>query len=318
MDEKIFFAFLAYVLDLILGDPYGFPHPVIYMGRLVKILENFFRRFKKKYLVFFGILLWVIVVTVVFSFVYGVIYLIKIHHTAYVIFSVVFLWTCFSTKCLGVEAKKIYLSLKSKDIEKSRKDLSFIVGRNTDDLDEKEIIRAVVETVSENTVDGTISPMFYFFCGGIPLAFVYKAVNTMDSMLGYKNEKYKDIGMFSARMDDVFNFIPARISLFTIVVASFFLRFDCKNAFKIGFRDRKNHKSPNCAYSEGAVSGALGIQLGGTNIYFGEAVEKPTIGDARRELEPEDILRVNKILYLSTFIALILFSLLYASISVLF
>ncbi|OXX83320.1 cobalamin biosynthesis protein, partial [Paraclostridium benzoelyticum] len=226
----------------------------------------------------------------------------------YVIIASIILYTTLSTKCLADEAKKIYEVLKTGDIEKSRKQLSYIVGRDTTSLNENEIIRATVETVAENTVDGIISPMMYGFIGGPVLAMAYKAINTLDSMVGYKNEKYGDIGFASAKIDDIANFIPARITPFFMMIASFILGFNSKKSIKIAMRDRKNHKSPNCAYAEGAVAGALEVQLGGTNMYFGEKVYKPTIGDKDRELEAEDILRTNKIMYLTSFIALVIFS----------
>lgn len=221
------------------------------------------------------------------------------------------IYTTLATKCLKDEAVKIYNVLKSGDIKESRKQLSYIVGRDTSNLNEAEIIRATVETVAENTVDGIISPIFYVFIGGAPLAMAYKAVNTLDSMVGYKNDKYINLGFASAKIDDIANYIPARICVIFMTLASFVLRFDYKRCFKIAIRDRKNHKSPNCAYSEGAVAGALGIQLGGTNIYFGKLVYKPTIGDKGRDIEIEDIKKTNKIMYISSILSLIIFTLIF-------
>lgn len=327
---------IAFIVDLIIGDPYGFPHPVIYIGKLISKLEKFFRSSKafnsdKGKMKVAGLIIWLVVVfvtgviTFIITSVFDHLILLKIGVVdgrelrapiMDIIVSIIVMWTCFSTKCLAFEAKKIYIALK-KDGEKeevlsgARKQLSYIVGRETQSLSEKEIIRATVETVAENTVDGTISPLFYAFIGGPVLAMIYKAINTMDSMLGYKNEKYIDIGMFPARLDDVFNYIPARLSLLFFCIASMFLGYDFNNSFKIGFRDRKNHKSPNCAFSEGAVAGALGIQLGGTNTYFGEVVYKPTIGDKNREIEVEDIDRSIKLMYVSAFVSLVLFTVTY-------
>ena len=194
-------------------------------------------------------------------------------------------------------------------------------GVDLKNLSEKEIIRATVETVAENTVDGLIAPLFYAFVGacinvgGIslaaPLAMTYKAINTLDSSVGYKNEKYLHIGFASAKIDDIANYIPSRISVILFTIGNLFLRNDYKNCFKISIRDRKNHKSPNCAFSEGAVAGALGIQLGGTNIYFGETVYKPTIGDKTREIEVQDISRTNKILYATSLTSMLVFTLFY-------
>ena len=201
--------------------------------------------------------------------------------------------------------------MKTGDLEKSRIQLSYIVGRDTTNLNEKEIVRATVETVAENTVDGIIAPLFYGFIGRAPLAMAYKAVNTLDSTVGYKNDKYYYLGFASAKIDDIANYIPARLGVILLPLGSLFTGFNFKDALKIGIRDRKNHKSPNCAFSEGAVAGALGIQLGGTNVYFGKEVYKPTIGDKTREIEIEDIVRTNKIMYSSSIISIIIFTVAY-------
>lgn len=301
---------IAYLLDLIIGDPYSFPHPVRFIGNLIRFTEGKIRIiFKsKKQLKIGGFLLWIITVGFTALVTNLILNLLCINNIFYVIIASIILYTTLSTKCLADEAKKIYEVLKTGDIEKSRKQLSYIVGRDTTSLNENEIIRATVETVAENTVDGIISPMMYGFIGGPVIAMAYKAINTLDSMVGYKNEKYGDIGFASAKIDDIANFIPARITPFFMMIASFILGFNSKKSIKIAMRDRKNHKSPNCAYAEGAVAGALEVQLGGTNMYFGEKVYKPTIGDKDRELEAEDILRTNKIMYLTSFIALVIFS----------
>ncbi|OSB07875.1 cobalamin biosynthesis protein [Paraclostridium bifermentans] len=301
---------IAYLLDLIIGDPYSFPHPVRFIGNIIRFTEGKIRIiFKsKKQLKIGGFLLWTITVGFTALAINLILNLLCINNILYVLIASIILYTTLSTKCLADEAKKIYEVLKTGDIEKSRKQLSYIVGRDTTSLNENEIIRATVETVAENTVDGIISPMMYAFIGGPVLAMAYKAINTLDSMVGYKNEKYGDIGFASAKIDDIANFIPARITPFFMMIASFILGFNSKKSIKIAMRDRKNHKSPNCAYAEGAVAGALEVQLGGTNMYFGEKVYKPTIGDKDRELEAEDILRTNKIMYLTSFIALVIFS----------
>ncbi len=238
-----------------------------------------------------------------------------------VVLASIMIYFCISTKALKVEGLKVVKYIIKDDIEGARKQLSYIVGRDTENLSEKEIIRATVETVAENTVDGLIAPLFYAFVGacinvgGIslaaPLAMTYKAINTLDSSVGYKNEKYLHIGFASAKIDDIANYIPSRISVILFTIGNLFLRNDYKNCFKISIRDRKNHKSPNCAFSEGAVAGALGIQLGGTNIYFGETVYKPTIGDKTREIEVQDISRTNKILYATSLTSMLVFTLFY-------
>lgn len=310
---NILSLYIGYITDLIVGDPYSFPHPVKYIGKLIKVVENFIRKIAKtdKGLKIGGFFLWFVTVGTTFAVTYLVMRLAKFNAVVYVIINSILIYTTLATKCLKDEAKKIYEVLKTGDLQKSRTQLSYIVGRDTANLDEKEIIRATVETVAENTVDGLIAPLFYAFIGGAPLAMAYKAINTLDSTVGYKNEKYLHIGFASAKIDDIANYIPSRISVILFTIGNFFLGNDYKNCFKISIRDRKNHKSPNCAFSEGAVAGALGIQLGGTNVYFGETVYKPTIGDKTREIEVEDIARTNKILYATSLTSMLVFTLFY-------
>ena len=305
--------YTGYILDLIIGDPYSFPHPVRFIGKLINFVEKQIRKITKsdKGLKIAGFVLWFIVVGVTFSITFTICQLFRFNKIAYFIVNSILIYTTLATKCLKDEAVKIYKVLKTGDIEKSRIQLSYIVGRDTTTLNEKEIVRATVETVAENTVDGIIAPLFYAFIGGAPLAMAYKAINTLDSTVGYKNEKYYYLGYASAKIDDIANYIPARIGVILLSIGSLFVGFNFKDALKIGIRDRKNHKSPNCAFSEGAVAGALGIQLGGTNIYFGKAVYKPTIGDKKREIEIEDIVRTNKIMYSSPIISIIIFTVLY-------
>lgn len=310
---RLLSLYIGYIIDLIIGDPYSFPHPVKYIGKLIKVVENFVRKTAKtdKGLKIGGFFLWFVTVGTTFAVTYLVMRLARFNTVVYVIINSIVIYTTLATKCLKDEAKKIYEVLKTGDLQKSRTQLSYIVGRDTANLDEKEIIRATVETVAENTVDGLIAPLFYAFIGGAPLAMAYKAINTLDSTVGYKNEKYLHIGFASAKIDDIANYIPSRIAVILFTIGNFFLRNDYKNCFKIAIRDRKNHKSPNCAFSEGAVAGALGIQLGGTNVYFGEVVYKPTIGDKTREIEVEDIARTNKILYATSLTSMLVFTLFY-------
>ena len=310
---RLLSLYIGYIIDLIIGDPYSFPHPVKYIGKLIKVVENFVRKTAKtdKGLKIGGFFLWFVTVGTTFAVTYLVMRLARFNTVVYVIINSIVIYTTLATKCLKDEAKKIYDVLKTGDLQKSRTQLSYIVGRDTANLDEKEIIRATVETVAENTVDGLIAPLFYAFIGGAPLAMAYKAINTLDSSVGYKNEKYLHIGFASAKIDDIANYIPSRIAVILFTIGNFFLRNDYKNCFKIAIRDRKNHKSPNCAFSEGAVAGALGIQLGGTNVYFGEVVYKPTIGDKTREIEVEDIARTNKILYATSLTSMLVFTLFY-------
>ena len=305
--------YTGYALDLIIGDPYSFPHPVRYIGKLISIVEKQIRKITSsdKGRKIAGFFLWFIVVGATFGITTLVLQLFKFNKLAYFIVNTILIYTTLATKCLKDESVKIYKVLKTGDLEKSRIQLSYIVGRDTTNLNEKEIVRATVETVAENTVDGIIAPLFYGFIGGAPLAMAYKAVNTLDSTVGYKNDKYYYLGFASAKIDDIANYIPARLGVILLPLGSLFTGFNFKDALKIGIRDRKNHKSPNCAFSEGAVAGALGIQLGGTNVYFGKEVYKPTIGDKTREIEIEDIVRTNKIMYSSSIISIIIFTVAY-------
>ncbi|MDO4555966.1 MAG: adenosylcobinamide-phosphate synthase CbiB [Lachnospiraceae bacterium] len=202
-----------------------------------------------------------------------------------------------ATKCLKQEAEKVYDKLKEEDLVGARVQVGYLVGRDTDQLSETEVAKATIETVAENTADGVIAPMFYAAIGGAPLAMAYKAVNTLDSMVGYKNEEYQYLGRISAKMDDFWNFIPARLSALAMIGGAKLAGYDEKEAVRIFKRDRYNHLSPNSAQTESVAAGALHIQLGGTHDYFGKPVEKPTIGDDIRPVEPEDIKRTNRLLY---------------------
>ncbi|MCC0671686.1 MULTISPECIES: adenosylcobinamide-phosphate synthase CbiB [unclassified Clostridioides] len=308
---NILSIYIGYITDLIVGDPYSFPHPVRFIGKLINLIQGIIRKASKneKQLKIGGFILWFVTVGITYLATYVIVKLCSFNVLLSTVVNGFIIYTTLATKCLKDEAVKIYDVLKTGDIEKSRIQLSYIVGRDTTNLSEPEIIRATVETVAENTVDGIIAPMLYAFIGGAPLAMAYKAINTLDSTVGYKNEKYKDIGFASAKIDDIANYIPARISVILMTVGSFFLGYNYKNCFKISIRDRKNHKSPNCAFSEGAVSGALGIQLGGTNVYFGKKVDKPTIGDKIREIDIEDIIKTNKIMYASSLTSILVFTL---------
>ena len=302
----------AYVLDLIFGDPQNIIHPVQIIGKLISFGEKIL--LKEKYKFFAGIILNLTVLSVT----YGVNYIIfrSAKNSGIVaIIEIYLMYTIFSVNSLAREGNRVYGILKEGNIEKARKDLSYLVSRDTGTMDEKMIIRSTMETISENTVDGIVAPMFYMFIGGLPLGMTYKAVNTLDSMVGYKNEKYMEFGKFSAKVDDVANFIPARITGIFIIIASFILRYDYKNSFKIFFRDRKNHSSPNSGHAEASVAGALGVQFGGRVSYFGKETEKPTIGDKIKDFELEDIKKNIKIMYVTSFLSLVIFSLIFGIIS---
>lgn len=310
---NILIMILGYIMDLVFGDPYWFPHPVRFIGKLISKTEKFIRKHAKseKSLKYWGILMWLVPVVTTAVVTSLIVKIASFNKYVEFFVSAFMIYTTLSTKCLKDEATKIYKVLETGDIKKSRVQLSYIVGRDTTNLSQSEIIRATVETVAENTVDGTISPMFYGFLFGPVGAMTYKAINTLDSMVGYKNDKYLNLGCVSAKLDDVANFIPARLTAIFMPLGAFLCGMNGINSFKIAIRDRKNHKSPNCAFAEGAAAGAIGVQLGGTNIYFGQEVYKPTIGDKKRELENYDIVRMNKLMYATTANALLILSALF-------
>ena len=303
----IFFIkiWIAYVLDLIFGDPQNVIHPVQVIGKIISTGEKILLRKKYKFLA--GAVLNIFTVSITYTSMYLISKSVKIS-VFFMIIEIYLMYTIFSINSLAREGNRVYRILKEGDIEKARKDLSYLVSRDTEMMDEKMIIRSTMETISENTVDGIVAPMFYMFLGGMPLAMAYKAINTLDSMVGYKNEKYMEFGKFSAKVDDVANFIPARITGILIVLASMILGYDYKNSLKIFLRDRKNHSSPNSAHSEASVAGALGVQFGGKVSYFGKEIDKPTIGDKTKEFELEDIRKNIRIMYVTSFLSLVMFS----------
>lgn len=316
------------LLDFIIGDPYVIPHPIRFIGNLISRLEKLlYKNISKKEisvkdtlvkdildkeLLFRGRIL-VIAVVCISTFIPAVILLVlyNIHMYAGFLAETIMCWQILAAKSLKKESMKVYDALKEGDIEKSRYALSMIVGRDTLALDETKIIKAAVETVAENTSDGEIAPMIFIAIGGPVLGFFYKAVNTMDSMVGYKNDKYLYFGRCAAKLDDILNYVPARISGVLMIVACFFTRMDIKSAYRIWRRDGRNHASPNSAQTEAVTAGALGIQLAGNAYYFGKLYEKPTIGDAKREAEFEDILRANRLLYATAIIQTVVIVLLY-------
>ena len=289
----------AVVIDWIIGDPRWFPHPIIYIGKLIGSLEKAARKSSSTQgqLKLWGGLIVITIAFVGFAIPFGLLKLTEgiswLHH----IINIVIIWTTLAARCLNVEGKKVYDCLKKDDINDARVKLSYIVGRDTRELSKGEIIRADVETVAENTSDGVIAPLIFAIIGGAPLGMLYKAVNTMDSMLGYMNEKYSAIGFFPAKTDDVFNYIPARVTGILMCLISPIVGGNIIESFKIMARDRKNHKSPNCGYPEAAAAGALRVQLGGTNTYFGEVMYKPTMGDNIKILGMENIIDTIKLMY---------------------
>lgn len=300
---------IAVIIDFLIGDPYWFPHPVIYIGKLIKFLEERARKISgsNKGLRICGALIVIIVCSISFLIPFIILKAASNFRNIHHVINIIMIWTTLAARSLHKEAMKVYKALKNNDIEDARLKLSYIVGRDTEELNEHEIIRADVETVAENTSDGVIAPLLFAILGGAPLAMLYKGVNTMDSMLGYKNEKFYYIGFFPAKVDDLFNLIPARITGILICLVSPLVRGNVFKSMKIMFRDRKNHKSPNCAYPEGAAAGAMKIMLGGTNRYFGEIVYKPTIGDDVNKLSKEHIKGSIILMYASEIMLVIIY-----------
>lgn len=305
----------GFILDLIFGDPHWLPHPICLIGNLIGFLEKNLRRLLapgKTALLLGGALMVVIVISLSFVVPYAVLMLAeKVNPWLRFALETIMFYQIFATKCLRDESMKVYTALHNNDLEDARIKLSWIVGRDTKELTTEEVTKGAVETVAENTADGIIAPMFYMFIGGAPLAFLYKGINTMDSMVGYKNDKFLYFGRCAAKLDDVANFIPARITGILMILASYFLNMNAAGAWKIFWRDRYNHLSPNSAMTESVTAGALNIQLGGDHYYFGKLVHKDTIGDNIRPVVAEDIVAVNNLLYMTAVISLLLFSLVY-------
>ena len=298
----------GFVLDALFGDPAWLPHPVVYMGKAISKLEKFLRpRLPKTPQ---GELLGGAIVA--FCLPVGTFLLTglvcwgaaRLHPLLGLAVQMFWCGQALAARGLVQESTNVYKELKKPDLPGARKAVSRIVGRDTAELTAEGVTKAAVETVAENASDGVIAPLLYMLIGGAPLALTYKAINTMDSMLGYKNGKYLYFGRVSAKLDDVANYIPSRLAGLLWVAAAAFTHNDAKGAWKIWRRDRRNHASPNSAQTESACAGALGVQLAGPAYYFGEYYAKPTIGDALRPIEPEDILRANQMMYVASSFAL--------------
>lgn len=296
---------VGFVIDIFVGDPYNFPHPIRAIGTLIAKLEKFVRsRFKNLHKGGIFLALTVLIVSTLIPLtVLLVCYKINIYLGLAV--ESVMCWQLVAARCLQKESMKVCHAVEEKDIEKARQAVSMIVGRDTDVLDETGIVKAAVETVAENTSDGVTAPIMYIALGGAPLGFFYKAANTMDSMIGYTNEKYIDIGRFAAKLDDVLNFIPSRLTALVMILSAYMLGADGKNAARIWKRDRRKHASPNSAQTESVCAGALDIRLAGDAYYFGELHKKEFIGDDIRIPESEDIRRANRLMYCTSVIVLI-------------
>lgn len=295
--------FLAFLLDFIIGDPYKLPHPVRMIGKGIAAFEKITRKiFKDEKTA--GTVMALIIMTLSFIVPLCIIFAAyKINLFLGIAVESVMGYYLLAARCLEKESMKVYQAIDNHDIEKSRKAVSMIVGRDTKNLDEKGIIKAAVETVAENTSDGVTAPMFYMTFG-VPLGYLYKSVNTMDSMVGYKNDRYKNFGKIPAKIDDIFNFIPSRFTALIMVASSFILGLNGKNAFKIWKRDRFNHASPNSAQTESVCAGALDIQLAGDAYYFGKLCKKKTIGDNNRPIDKEDIKKANRLMYCTSILML--------------
>ena len=291
----------AYVIDRIVGDPRSLPHPVIGMGKAITAVERVIRRFCSRPLSLrrTGLLLplcvaggaWVLTAILLWLLSFVSPWLVWLAE-AWLIS------TTIASKGLKDAGMAVYVELRKGNIPAARKALSMIVGRDTSALDSPEIVRGTVETVAENIVDAIISPLFYALIGGAPLAMAYRAVNTLDSMVGYKNEKYRDLGWASARLDDVANFIPARITAVLLVLCARLLRMDWRRCLQTVKRDARLHPSPNSGFPESAVAGALGIRLGGENVYHGVASFRAYMGDPVRTMEPDDIIQASRMMML--------------------
>ena len=302
---------IGFAIDLIVGDPHSIPHPVIFIGKLITAIETLVRKVFPKTVRgenVAGFILWLLVAAISTA-VPALLRLLCYGVNTWLGLAIesIMCWQILATKSLKDESMKVYDALQTGDIEKSRYAVSMIVGRDTARLDDKAVARAAVETVAENTSDGIVAPLIFLCLGGAPLGFFYKAVNTMDSMLGYVEMPYKNIGLVSAKMDDVVNYIPARLSALVMLAAGWLMKLDVKNGWRIFKRDRYNHASPNSAQTESVRAGLLGLRLAGDAWYHGELHKKKFIGDALREIEYEDIKRACRLLYVTAVLSLILF-----------
>ncbi|MDW7661159.1 MAG: adenosylcobinamide-phosphate synthase CbiB [Bacillota bacterium] len=294
-------------IDWLLGDPPDWPHPIRFIGWIIRKVESLVRKFLTNlYAGGFILLFTVIAVNV------SLLLLIKliIHPTFFKVIEIYMLYALLAARCLSDEGHKVKKCIDEGNLESSRKNFAYLVGRDTENCNEKDVIRGMVETISENTVDGILAPLIYmilgsFFGHGLTFVLIYKTVNTLDSMVGYHQPPFKEIGFASAKMDDLLNFIPARIGSILMLISGAILNFDFNRGVRTFIKDRKNHKSPNSGHPESAVAGLLGLQLGGDNTYFGVLVSKPTIGSKVNELNSGHINDAIKIMYLSEILLLI-------------
>ena len=306
MPTHIYALLIGAALDILVGDPEWFPHPVRLMGRYIAFAEKRARRGNPPPGVLRRRAVWVAASTVLLAagVAAGILGLLRrMGFWPHLVGMALMSWTCLSARNLADEAEGVRTALAA-SLEAGRRRVARIVGRDTESLDARGILCATIETVAENTVDGVISPMLYLALGGPVLGMAFKAASTLDSMIGYLDEKYRDVGWFAAKADDVWNYVPARLTALLMCLAAFPLGLDGRRALRTVRRDHANHLSPNCAWSEAAAAGALGVRLGGDHEYFGRTVHKPAIGDDTRPPEPRDICRVIALMYLSAGMAL--------------
>lgn len=302
---------VGFAVDLILGDPHGMWHPVCFIGNMISFFEKRLRRIFQKtkrgeFLA--GICLVVLVLFCAAAIPAVLLYIcFRIHRILGFALECYMCYTILATKSLKTESMKVYRALGEEGVEAGRKAVSMIVGRDTQSLNETGVIKAAVETIAENTSDGIIAPMIFMVIGGPVLGYFYKAVNTMDSMVGYKNEKYMYFGRAAAKFDDVMNYLPSRISAWMMIAAAPLAGLDAKEGRRIFRRDRQKHASPNSAQTESVMAGVLHVQLAGPAWYFGEKHDKPTIGDDMRPVEAEDIVRANRLLYVTSALSMAVF-----------
>lgn len=307
---SLYACITGFILDMIFGDPQWSFHPIRLIGNLISFWDKKLRKNQQEAAMKRAGVLLVLLVTVPCTVVpLGLLILCQMIHPflRYVVESIM-CYFLFAAKSLKKESMKVSKELEKGDVEGGRKAVSMIVGRDTKSLTQEGIIKAAVETVAENTSDGVVAPVIYTLLGGAPLGFLYKAINTMDSMVGYKNDDYLYFGRAAAKLDDVANFIPARISAYLMIISAFLLGEDGKNAFKIYRRDRYCHASPNSAHTEAVCAGALRVQLAGDAWYFGKLYKKEYIGDALTSIQVSMIARANRLMYMTSILALVIFS----------
>jgi adenosylcobinamide-phosphate synthase len=298
----------GFALDLLLADPEGMPHPVVYMGKAITALEGVLRPRLPKTPggeLLGGAVLAAALPAGTFAVASGACRAARrLHPAAGFALETLWCWQALALKGLAAESGRVQAELERGDLPAARKAVARIVGRDTEALPAEGVAKAAVETVAENFSDGVAAPLFYLLIGGAPLALAYKAVNTMDSMVGYKNDRYLYFGRAAARLDDAANYLPSRLAALCWIGGAFLTGQDGRGAWRIWRRDRRNHASPNSAQTESACAGALGVQLAGPASYFGKRVDKPAIGDPGRPVEPEDIARANRTLYAAGGLAL--------------